>query len=144
HCFSLPLFACGTLTRLTLAWRAAPSWCTDEVVQTVRVYLPATMATLAALRRHGRVELASGHAVTPMLREWFADADPEELAYTAFSRAAQDSLGRLHADPTVARRRVVISADAQVEVEDQPLGSSLVRLRSPVPLSAVAAIHVDG
>src|SRR5690606_39778458 len=66
------------------------------------------------------------------------------LPDTAFARAAQDSLGRLHADPTVARRRVVISADAQVEVEDQPLGSSLVRLRSPVPLSAVAAIHIDG
>lgn len=114
------------------------------MVQTVRVHLPATMATLAALRRHGRVELAQGHAVTPMLREWYADADAEELAYTAFARAAQDSLERLHADPTVPRRRVVISADAQAEVEDQPLGGSLVRLRSPVPLSAVAAIHVDG
>src|SRR5690606_36706273 len=114
------------------------------MVKTVRVNLPASMATLAALRCHGTVVLAQGHAVTPMLREWFADADAEELAYTAFARAAQDSLGRLHADPTVARRRVVISADAQVEVEDQPLGSSLVRLRSPVPLSAVAAIHIDG
>lgn len=112
--------------------------------QTARVYLPATLSILAGLHHHGQLEVSEGHAVTPALREWYADADAEELAYTAFARAAQDALRLLRADQGAPRRRVVVSVDAPVEVEDQPLGSSLVRLRAPLPRSAVAAIHVDG
>ena len=42
---------------------------------------------------------------------------------------------------------MVVSADvrAALLVRDDPeLGSSVVRLAGPVPLSAVAAIHIDG
>jgi hypothetical protein len=99
---------------------------------------------LAELYHHGQLEVSEGHAVTPALREWYADADAEELAYTAFARAAQEALRLLRAEPEVPRRRVVVSVDAPVEVADQPLGGSLVRLRAPVTRSAVAAIHVDG
>ena len=44
------------------------------------------------------------------------------------------------------RRRVVISADVPADrlaAVDPDLGSSAVRLAGPVPLTAVAAIHVD-
>ena len=32
------------------------------------------------------------HAVTPDLREWYAEGDEEELEYVAFTRAAQGAL----------------------------------------------------
>ena len=116
---------------------------TDELV---RVYVPATAPMLARLREQG-LTAAEAHAVTPMLREWYAEGDEEELEYVAFTRAAQDALLQLRADPAAPRRRVVVSADlpaSAVGRVDGELGSSLVRLDAPVPVSAVAAIHVDG
>src|SRR5262245_50652359 len=87
----------------------------------------------------------TGHAVTAQLREWYTEGDEEELEYVAFTRAAQDSLLLLHADPGAPRRRVVITADlagtAPAAVE---LGSSLVRLDGYVRLADVAAVHIDG
>jgi hypothetical protein len=116
----------------------------------VRVYLPATVPLLARLRADQRLTLppgSSGHAVTPGLREWYAEGDEEELEYVAFTRAAQAALRLLRKDPQAPRRRVVVSADltqvAMAEDADRELGSSLVRLTGPVPLASVAAIHVD-
>ena len=114
--------------------------------QLVRVYLPATLPVLAELRRQGALSAVEAHAVTPQLREWYAEGDEEELEYVAFTRAAQDALRLLGADPAAPRRRVVVSADlpvAGVGRGDGELGSSTVRLDQPVPLAAVAAIHVD-
>ncbi|MGC1213200.1 MAG: hypothetical protein WA890_18270 [Micromonospora sp.] len=116
---------------------------TDELV---RVYVPATAPMLARLREQGLVA-AEAHAVTPTLREWYAEGDEEELEYVAFTRAAQDALLLLRADAAAPRRRVVVSADlppSAVGRVDGELGSSVVRLDAPVPVSAVAAIHVDG
>lgn len=116
---------------------------TDELV---RVYVPATAPMLARLREQG-LTAAEAHAVTPTLREWYAEGDEEELEYVAFTRAAQDALLLLRADSAAPRRRVVVSADlpaSAVGRVDGELGSSLVRLDAPVPVSAVAAIHVDG
>lgn len=119
------------------------------MTELIRVYLPATLRVLAVLRRDavlGPLPLA-GHAVTPALREWYAEGDEEELEYVAFTRAAQGALRLLRADPSAPRRRVVVSADvpaADIERSDQELGSSEVRLHSAVPLAAVAAVHVDG
>ncbi len=111
--------------------------------------MPATVPMLAVLRAKG--ELGGGdvvaHAVTPALREWYAEGDEEELEYVAFTRAAQGALRLLRRDPTAPRRRVVVSADvpaATVAHADTELGSSTVRLSGPVALTAVAAIHVDG
>jgi hypothetical protein len=119
------------------------------VTDHVRVYLPATLGALANLKERGELEPpGEAHAVTPSLREWYADGDEEELEYVAFTRAAQSALRLLRRDPGAPRRRVVISIDLAPQrvsrLADQELGSSLVSVPDAVPLSAVAAIHVDG
>ncbi len=112
-----------------------------------RVYLPATLTLLAALRERGEFAApGEAHAVTPELREWYAEGDQEELEYVAFTRAAQAALPLLRRDASAPRRRVVVSADlpqGAVRRVGQELGSSLVLVSAPVPLAAVAAIHVD-
>ncbi|WP_341719147.1 hypothetical protein QQG74_05195 [Micromonospora sp. FIMYZ51] len=116
---------------------------TDELV---RVYLPATVPMLTRLPQHG-LDAAQAHAVTPALREWYAEGDEEELEYVAFTRAAQDALQLIRHDPAAPRRRVVVSADlpaSALDRGDAELGSSVVGLRGMVPVAAVAAIHVDG
>jgi uncharacterized protein DUF6912 len=116
--------------------------------QLVRVYLPATLPLLGALRRGGALDPpAEAHTVTPDLREWYAEGDDEELEYVAFTRAAQGALRLLRRDPGAPRRRVVVSVDVPaqgLQRRDRDLGSSLVAVAGPVPLTAVAAIHVDG
>lgn len=119
------------------------------ITELVRVYVPATVPMLAALRASGLLGTGPviAHAVTPALREWYAEGDEEELEYVAFTRAAQAALQLLRHDPTAPRRRVVVSADvasAALIREDVELGSSTVRLPEPVTLAEVAAIHVDG
>ncbi|HEX5740741.1 MAG TPA: hypothetical protein VFY17_04205 [Pilimelia sp.] len=114
----------------------------------IRVYLPATTASLAQLREGGALPVAdrTPHAVTPALREWYAEGDEEELEYVAFVRAAQAALPLLADDPGAPRRRVVVAADlpaAAVDLRGGALGDSRVRLAGPVPLSAVAAVHLD-
>ncbi|QDY06667.1 hypothetical protein FJK98_05315 [Micromonospora sp. HM134] len=115
----------------------------DELV---RVYVPATVPMLALLRERG-LPASGGHAVTPGLREWYAEGDEEELEYVAFTRAAQDALQLLREDADAPRRRVVVSVDlpaGAVGRGDGELGSSGVDLDGPLPASAVAALHVDG
>lgn len=116
----------------------------------VRIYVPATMSMLTPFgdRRDLPRDVGAMHAhmVTPLLREWYAEGDEEELEYVAFTRAAQDSLHLLHSDPKAPRRRVVISADvpeSSVAVVDVELGSSRVRVTGDLPFRGVAAIHVD-
>ena len=117
------------------------------VAHTIRVYLPATLPVLAVLKERGElVPDGEAHAVTPALREWYAEGDEEELEYVAFTRAAQAALRLLRRAPHAPRRRVVVSVDVPqgaVRGTDQELGSSAVRLAEAVPLDAVAAIHVD-
>jgi hypothetical protein len=118
------------------------------VTDHVRVYLPATLSMLAALNESGALEPPSeAHAVTPTLREWYAEGDDEELEYVAFTRAAQGALRLLRHDPKAPRRRVVVSVDLPAHGTrrrgEQELGSSLVWVLDAVPLEAVAAIHID-
>jgi len=116
----------------------------------VRVYLPATLPLLARLRADQLLVLPSGstgHAVTPELREWYAEGDEEELEYVAFTRAAQDSLQLLRHDTQAPPRRVVLAVDLPSSVAvpvDRDLGSSVVRLGERVTMAEVASIHVDG
>ena len=119
------------------------------ITELVRVYVPATLSMLAALRESGQLGEGgmAAQAVTPALREWYAEGDEEELEYVAFTRAAQGALQLLRHDGSAPRRRVVVSADvpaAGLLREDTELGSSTVRLRQPVLLKEVASIHVDG
>jgi hypothetical protein len=125
------------------------------VPERLRVYLPVTLPLLARLRTDGEVRLGVGpagaeptaHAVTPNLREWYAEADEEELEYAAFTRAAQDSLHLLHGDAQAPPRRAVVAVDlptqAVVPLGDE-LGSSLVRAPAVLTLTDVASVHVDG
>ena len=113
----------------------------------MRVYLPSSSTTLRRLSEES--ELAdvplTGYAVTAGLREWYTDDDIEELEYAAARMAARASLRLLDIDPAAARRRAVVSADvpdSAVTVRDD-LDRGAVRIGEPVPLSAVAAVHVD-
>jgi hypothetical protein len=113
----------------------------------VRVYLPATLPALAGLRDKGELPPpGEAHAVTPDLREWYAEGDEEELEYVAFTRAAQGALRLLRADAGAPRRRVVVSVDlppSAVRPGPRELGSSLVVVPDTVAFAVVAAIHVD-
>jgi hypothetical protein len=102
---------------------------------------------LSGLREQGTLQATAAHAVTPTLREWYAEGDEEELEYVAFTRAAQEALRLLRVDPDAPRRRVVVSADLPAHAvgrADPELGSSIVHLGEPVRVGAVVAIHLDG
>ena len=67
----------------------------------MRVYLPATLAMLAELVADGYLQPRSGtaFAVTPTLREAYAEGDQEELAEVAIGEAALASLRLLSGEP---------------------------------------------
>jgi len=114
----------------------------------MRVYLPATVRTLADVLRDGEAGPAPvrAFAVTPALRESYASGDLEELEYVAMLHAARASLRLLLADPSAPRRRVVLAADVpddQVDAKggfDEP---TLVQVSGPVPLARVASGQID-
>jgi len=110
----------------------------------VRVYLPTTLPGLAAALDAGRVEVPVGFAVTPALREWYAEGDTEELEYVATTAAARACL-RLLAAGTGPDRRVLLAADvADAAARPAPdLGRAAVRLTGPVELSGVVSALVD-
>lgn len=121
-----------------------------------RVYLPATLATLAGAYVSGRFDAGcAAHAVTPAVREWYTEGGGEELEYVAFGEAAEASLrllaAELAAEERYENRRVVVAADVApscVEpVADAPGGAlhrSRVRLGCTVALAQVVSVHVDG
>ena len=119
----------------------------------VRVYVPATLSMIAPLRiprraRPGRPRRCTAHMVTPMLREWYAEGDEEELEYVAFTRAAQSALqlaaGRPEgvagaassSRPTCRRSR----SRRSTAISDRAWSGC----PGPLSFGAVAAIHVDG
>jgi hypothetical protein len=111
------------------------------------VYLPATTSILRELLASGVVGPAplTAFAVTPALREWYVDDDPEALEYAATMEAARGSLRLIDSDPSAARRRVVIAADVPdgaVTVRDD-LDRGVVHLGEPVPLATIASVHAD-
>lgn len=113
----------------------------------MRVYLPATTTTLRALLETGAIGPAplTAFAVTPGLREWYVDEDAEALEYAAMLEAARASLRLIDADAGAARRRVVLAtdvADDHVTVRDD-VDRGVVHLADPVPIAAVASVHVD-
>jgi hypothetical protein len=87
----------------------------------------------------------TAYAVTPHLREWYAEGDIEELEYAALLAAARASLRLLANDSSAARRRVVIAADvddgAVHPVPDVERAAVLINVA--VPMSKVASAHVD-
>lgn len=112
----------------------------------MRIYLPSTLAAARTVLETGQVPAGTGFAVTPALREWYAQSDSEEeLEYAVLHDAARASLRLLDADPFAPRRRLVFVAelaDGEVRVRDD-LERGAVEVDFPVPWSSAAAIHVD-
>src|SRR5712692_8257516 len=114
----------------------------------MRVYLPSTLAAVAAVLAAGEIGAAPvrGFAVTPGLREWYASGDLDELEYVAMAQAARASLRLLRADPAAPRRRVVLVAelgDQVVAVRNGPDKPGRVEVSVPVQLADVVSGHVD-
>ena len=113
----------------------------------MRVYIPATSTMLATAADQGEVVPApvTAFAVTPGVREWYRDDDVDELEYAASGQAVRASLRLVDADPTAARRRVVLAfdvADDGVTVRDD-LERGAVIISEAVPMTRLAAIHAD-
>jgi hypothetical protein len=114
----------------------------------MRVYIPSTLRLLDVACHAGELGPAplTAYAVTPALREWYAEGDDEELEYAAMAQAARASVGLLATDPGTARRRVVVAAEvsavppADGSVE---LGDARLELRVVIPWTMVAAVHLD-
>ncbi|TGD84152.1 hypothetical protein BayCH28_26530 [Mycolicibacterium sp. CH28] len=120
----------------------------------MRVYIPATLAMLQQLVADGSLQPRSGtaFAVTPTLRESYAEGDDEELAEVAIGEAALASLRLLAAevgedsDPSdLPLRRAVLVADAPDDaVTLRPdLDDAVVRIGGRVQLDQVVAAYVD-
>lgn len=115
----------------------------------MRVYLAATMTTLARAHATGRFAEAGalGHAVTAALREWYTEGDLEELEYAALLDAAESSLRLLAAAGDAPPRRVVVAAEVPESlVQPGPVdhGSrSTVVLAGTVEVRHVVSVHVD-
>jgi hypothetical protein len=114
----------------------------------VRVYVPATLPTVAGILRAGQMHASPvrGYAVTPALREWYSGGDIEELEYVAMMHAARESLRLLAADPTAPRRRVVLAIDVQDHQVMADAGfdePGVVQVSGPIPIRDVASGLVD-
>jgi hypothetical protein len=112
----------------------------------MRVYLGMTLTQLAdAVAQGGFGPPTLGYAVTPALREWYAEGDQEELEYAAMAAAARGSLYQLRHDPDAPRRRVVVAAEVPdgMVAANPAEGRAAVTISAAVPLEAIDAVHVD-
>ena len=112
----------------------------------MRVYLPSTLPGLAAALEAGEIGPAPlpGFAVTPALRESYSTGDLEELEYTALLEAARGSLRLLAGQPDAPPRRVVLAAEvAEDDLGKAPGHPAAVQVLSAIPLSRLAAGHID-
>ncbi len=112
----------------------------------MRVYIPATVPMLQQLVSDGSMQPLSGtaFAVTPALREAYAQGDDDELAEVAMGEAALASLRLLAAESGDGlARRAVIVADAGEATPRPDLDDAVVRLSGRVALDQVAAVYVD-
>src|SRR4051812_47606815 len=81
-------------------------------------------------------------AVTPTLRESYAEGDDDELAEVALREAARASLRLLAGGPSTTElppRRVVIEAEAPEVTVRPDLDDAVVRLGGPVRMADVIA-----
>lgn len=114
----------------------------------MRVYIPATLAMLSELVDDGYLAARGGtaFAVTPTLRESYAEGDDEELAEVALGEAALASLRLLSAEPPEAlpRRAVVVAEVPAESVTPRPdLDNAVVRVKGRIGMDQVAAVFVD-
>jgi len=114
----------------------------------VRVYIPATLAMLQRLVADQSMHALSGtaFAVTPTLRESYAEGDDEELAEVALREAALASLRLLAAEEAsdgLPLRRAVLVADVEGATIRPDLDEAVVRLAGPIGVGDVVAAYVD-
>ena len=121
------------------------------------VYIPATLPMLAQLVADGSLRPVNGtaFALTPRLREAYAEGDDDELADVALREAALASLRLLAARETEAAdgseasseslrpRRAVLAAEVDDVTYRPDLDDAVVRLSGPVPIDDVIAAYVD-
>ena len=123
------------------------------------VYIPATLAMLQQLVADGSLWPVNGtaFALTPALREAYAEGNDDELADVALREASLASLrllaareteaGQGVADDALPPRRAVLAAEVDFDesgVKHRPdLDDAVVRLAAPVPIHAVIAAYVD-
>jgi len=111
--------------------------------------VPATLPSLSRAYAARVIAPGRGCAVTPALRDWYGEADEEELEYAALSLAARDSLDLLAQASDAPRRRVVLAVDApdgavdEVPAGDADTDPAAVMLRVEQPWNRVQAVHVD-
>ncbi|MDD4867951.1 MAG: hypothetical protein PHQ28_12795 [Mycobacterium sp.] len=87
-------------------------------------------------------------AVTPALRESYAEGDDDELAEVALREAALASLRLLAADDDTGTgklppRRAVLAAEVDDVTHRPDLDDAVVKLRAPVEIDRVVAAYVD-
>jgi uncharacterized protein DUF6912 len=84
-------------------------------------------------------------AVTPTLRESYAEGDDDELAEVALREAALASLRLLagEEDGSLPRRRAVLVADVDGATIRPDLDDAVVRLAGPIGIGDVIAAYVD-
>ncbi|OBH46940.1 DUF6912 family protein [Mycobacterium mantenii] len=121
------------------------------------VYIPATLPMLQQLVADGSLWPVNGtaFALTPMLREAYAEGDDDELADVALREAALASLRLLAAREAEAAegagassesappRRAVLAAEVEDVTYRPDLDDAVVRLAGPVGIGDVIAAYVD-
>jgi hypothetical protein len=119
----------------------------------MQIYIPATLAMLQQLVADGSLSPVNGtaFAVTPRLREAYAEGDDDELADVALREAALASLRLLASAAGGADlsgeqsplRRVVLVADVGDVTFRPDLDDAVVRIGAPVAIDDVVAAFVD-
>ncbi|HEX9833659.1 MAG TPA: hypothetical protein VGA66_11345 [Mycobacterium sp.] len=113
----------------------------------MRVYVPATLAMLEQLVVDRMLHARSGtaFAVTPTLREAYAQGDDDELADVALREAALASLRLLAGGGTSSMppRRAVVEAEVGDPTPRPDLDDAVVRLSGPIAFDDVIAAYVD-
>lgn len=116
----------------------------------MRIYVPVTLAMLQHLVTEGLLLPVSGtaFAVTPRLREAYAEGDDDELGEVALREAALASLRLLAAAdepagaPSPPRRAVLVAEVGEVTLRPD-LDDAVVRIGGPVTIDEVIAAFVD-
>jgi hypothetical protein len=120
----------------------------------MRIYIPVTLAMLQQLVTDGSLRPVSGtaFAVTPKLREAYAEGGDDELGEVALREAALASLRLLAgatdgrdgpAGDTLLPRRAVLVADVSDVTLRPDLDDAVVRIAAPVTTDEVVAAFVD-
>jgi hypothetical protein len=116
----------------------------------MQIYVPVTLAMLQQLVADGSLLPVNGtaFAVTPRLREAYAQGDDDELGEVALREAALASLRLLAAaadEPLPPRRAVLVAnvKDAGAVTLRPDLDDAVVRVAAPVAIDDVVAAFVD-